>query len=62
MNNVFIQKSFYEYYANLYKRHVIPLQKIDEHLRKLHLKIAEEQRQIVNVTLNVTGLYITFGG
>lgn len=58
MNNISIQKSFYEYYANLYKRHDIPLQKIDEHLRKQKcLKI------VTNCECNFkTGLYITFRG
>lgn len=34
IDNVFMQRTFDQYYSNLYKGHDIPLEKIDEYLRK----------------------------
>lgn len=38
----------YQYYSNLYRRHYISLEKIDEYFRKQNLPNMTEERQIMN--------------
>lgn len=53
INNMIIQKSFYDFYSNFYKNHEVCLKKMNEYLKKKHNlpKLFRVQKQNMNSTI-----------
>ena len=55
MDDMAIQRTFHQYYTNLYKRHDILPERIDEYIKRQKLpEITEEQKQLINGPITIS--------